>query len=74
MSQFSQYPPNPNQPKRLTRSMSERWIAGVCGGIAQRFNLDPTIVRLAFAALALFGVLPGVLAYVAAGIIMPEEF
>lgn len=64
--------PYTNQPKRLTRSLTDRWIAGVCGGIAQRFNLDPAIVRLGFVALSLAGAFPGILAYIIAWIIMPE--
>ncbi|WP_115684843.1 PspC domain-containing protein [Corynebacterium senegalense] len=64
--------PYANQPKRLTRSLTDRWIAGVCGGIAQRFNLDPAIVRLGFVALSLAGAFPGILAYIIAWIIMPE--
>jgi phage shock protein C len=35
-----------SQPKRLYRSTKNRMIAGVCGGIADYFNIDPTIVRL----------------------------
>jgi phage shock protein C len=42
--------------KRLTRSSSERMIGGVAGGLAEYFNIDPTLVRLAFVVLAL---LPG---------------
>ncbi|WP_342319539.1 PspC domain-containing protein [Corynebacterium mayonis] len=64
------YQPNPH--KRLTRSLTQRWIAGVCGGIAERFNLDPTIVRLGFVALSLTGFFPGIIAYIIAWVIMPE--
>lgn len=35
-----------NQPKRLYRSMNNRMIAGICGGLAEYLNMDPTIVRL----------------------------
>ncbi|HIZ59435.1 MAG TPA: PspC domain-containing protein, partial [Candidatus Dorea faecipullorum] len=34
--------------KRLYRSRRERLVCGVCGGVAEYFNIDPTIVRLAF--------------------------
>jgi phage shock protein PspC (stress-responsive transcriptional regulator) len=44
------------QPKRLTRSSSNRMLAGVAGGIAEYFNIDPTLVRIAFIVLAM---LPG---------------
>lgn len=41
--------------KRLYRSNSERMIKGICGGLAEYFNIDPTIVRLVFVALAFAG-------------------
>ena len=58
--------------KRLYRSKKERIIAGVCGGIAEYFNVDPTLVRLAWVVLAL-GWGTGVLAYIIAWIIVPEN-
>ena len=56
----------------LTRPRNDRMIAGVCSGIARRFGIDPTIVRIAFVASLL---LPGpqILIYFAAWILMPEE-
>ena len=63
--------PPGTQPPRLTRSRSNRVIAGVCGGIAEHFGLDPVLVRLAWVALILFGG-GGVLLYIVAWIIMPE--
>lgn len=58
--------------KRLYRSESNRMLCGVCAGIAEYFNLDPTLIRLAW---ALFYVLggSGVLAYILAAIIIPPE-
>lgn len=57
--------------KRLYRSRDKK-IGGVCGGIAEYFNMDPTIVRLIWAVLALaYGT--GILAYVLAWIIIPED-
>ena len=41
--------------KRLYRSKKERMIAGICGGVAEYFNIDPVIVRLIFVVLALGG-------------------
>ena len=38
---------------KLYRSMSDKRVAGVCGGLAKYFNIDPTLVRLAFVFLAL---------------------
>ena len=57
--------------KRLYRSRSERMLAGVCGGIAEYLNIDPTIVRLVFALVSLSG--PGLLLYLIAAIIIPED-
>ena len=54
--------------RRLYRSRDERMVAGVAGGIAEYFNIDPTLVRLAFVALTLVGGGIGLLA-----IIMPLE-
>ena len=59
--------------KRLVKSNQNRLICGVCGGIAQYFNLDPTVIRLAWAVFCLAGG-SGVLAYIIAAIIMPPEF
>lgn len=56
--------------KRLTKSQN-RMLAGVCGGVAEYFNIDPTVVRLIWAICILAGG-TGVLAYVIAAIIMPE--
>ena len=57
---------------QLYRPRDDRMIAGVCSGIARRFGIDPTIVRIAFVASLL---LPGpqILIYLAAWILMPEE-
>ncbi len=58
--------------KKLYKSRSQRMLAGVCGGIGEYFGIDPTLVRLGFVALsALFG--GGVIAYIVAAIIIPEE-
>ncbi|MCK4462394.1 MAG: PspC domain-containing protein [candidate division Zixibacteria bacterium] len=58
--------------KRLYRSRESRMIAGVCGGLGEYFDMDPTIVRLIVvaAALAAGG---GLLAYILAWIIVPER-
>lgn len=59
-------------PKRLYRSRTDRMIAGVCGGLAKHFGIDPTLVRLAFVILALAG-MSGGLAYLILWIVVPEE-
>lgn len=59
--------------KRLTRSSSDKKIAGVCGGIAKFLGLDPTLVRLAYALLTIFTAFAGVLIYIIMMLIVPEE-
>ena len=56
---------------RIHKSVKDRKIAGVCGGIAEYLNADPTIIRLAFARMVL-GWGTGVLAYIACALILPE--
>ncbi|GAA2754972.1 PspC domain-containing protein [Actinopolymorpha rutila] len=58
--------------KKLVRTKNERMIAGVCGGIARYAGLDPVIIRLALAASILLGG-AGVVLYIVAWIIVPEE-
>lgn len=58
--------------KRLTRSTSERMLAGVAGGVAAYFDMDPTLVRLIFVLLAAAGG-PGVLIYLVMWLIVPED-
>ena len=58
--------------KKLCKSSSDRYICGVCGGIAQYIGVDPTVVRLVFAGLSILGG-SGILLYLAAAFIMPEE-
>lgn len=60
-----------NEPKRLYRSRTDRKIAGVCGGIAEYFNIDPTIIRIIAVILLLPGALPGFLPYVILWIVVP---
>ena len=64
--------PNINPSKRLSRTREGRVVAGVCGGIAAYFGIDPTLVRLGFALLTIFGG-AGVLLYLVAWIVIPEE-
>ena len=56
----------------LRRSRSERWIAGVCGGIARATGVEAWILRLIFTILALFGG-TGVLLYILLWIFVPED-
>jgi len=57
--------------KKLTKS-SNRKLCGVCGGIAEYFDVDPTVIRLLWVVLCLFAG-SGILAYIVAAIIMPEN-
>ncbi|GIN11995.1 putative membrane protein YvlC [Shouchella clausii] len=60
--------------KRLTRSQDKRLLAGVCAGIADYLNIDPTIVRLITVILAIpTSVFPMVLVYIVAMLLMPIE-
>ncbi len=64
--------PSSNGTKRLYRPRDGRVVAGVCAGLATYFGVDPTLVRLAFALVTVFGGL-GVLIYLCAWVVIPEE-
>lgn len=60
--------------KKLYRSRTNRTISGVCGGIAEFFNIDPTIVRLiALLALIPTALIGGVIAYIVCTAVIPEK-
>ena len=60
--------------KRLIRPRGERKIAGVCAGLAEYFDLDLTLVRVLWLVGTFFsGIVPGIIGYVIAWIVMPEE-
>ncbi len=58
--------------KKLYRSDENKMLAGVCGGIAEYFGVDPTLIRLAWVVFSLLGG-SGVLAYILAAIIIPRD-
>ena len=58
--------------RRLRRSEVERMVGGVCGGIGEYFGIDPVLVRLAWVLLTIAGG-SGVLAYLLAWLIIPDE-
>ena len=58
--------------KKLYKSNTDKKISGVCGGIAEYFNIDPTVVRLLWI-LGPVCVGAGLLAYIAAAIVMPSK-
>ena len=60
--------------KRIFRSRSECVAAGLCGGVAEYFNVDPVLVRLMFVGVTVFtGFVLGPIAYVLGWIIVPQE-
>lgn len=58
--------------KRLYRSKKDKVLGGVCGGIAEYFNIDPVIIRVIAVVLAFMGFI-GLIAYIVAWIIVPEN-
>jgi phage shock protein C len=62
---------SPPPRRRLTRSRN-KMIAGVCGGLAEYFELDPTLVRVAYVLVSILSVaFPGILAYIILMVVMP---
>jgi phage shock protein C len=59
--------------KKLYRSRTDKMVAGVCGGLGIYLGVDPTLVRLAFVLLLLFGIGSGLLVYLAMMLIVPLE-
>jgi phage shock protein C len=58
--------------RKLKRSNKDKMLGGVCGGLGEHLNIDPTIVRLVFIILALAGG-PGILIYIILWLIMPLD-
>ena len=58
--------------KKLCKSETDKMICGVCGGIAEYFGIDATLVRLGFAVFSVLGG-SGILAYIAAAVIIPRD-
>lgn len=60
--------------KRIYRSRNERQLAGVCGGLAIYFDVDPSIIRVAWVIISLISTaVPGLLVYIICAIVIPEE-
>ncbi len=58
--------------KKLYRSQTDKMIAGACGGLAEYFEIDSTLLRLVWALIVVFtGFAPGVVVYIVAALIMP---
>lgn len=61
-------------PKRLKRSLTDKMLAGVCGGLATYMDVDSTLIRLGFAFATVFTVVfPGVLIYLIMWLVVPKE-
>jgi phage shock protein PspC (stress-responsive transcriptional regulator) len=58
--------------KRLYKSQTNKVLFGVCGGLGEYFNIDPTIVRLILVLLVLFAG-TGILAYIVAALVIPNS-
>jgi len=59
--------------KRLYRSKKERMLGGVCGGLGEHLDVDPTVIRLVWAVIPLLSLGTGLLIYLVAWILIPEE-
>lgn len=59
--------------KRLYRSGTDRWVAGVCGGLGEYFGIDPTLIRLLWIVLLLPGGIPGLVPYIICWAVIPRE-
>lgn len=60
--------------KYLYKSEDDKKLEGVCGGVAEYFNTDPTLIRAGYALLTIItGVLPGIVGYIVMAIIMPKK-
>ena len=58
--------------KKLYRSKSNRVLLGVCGGVAEYFNIDPTVIRVIWAVTSIFA-FAGVVAYAVCAFVIPEK-
>lgn len=59
-------------PKKLTRSTTDKWLGGVCGGLAEYTGVDATLIRIITVVLVVVGVGTTLLVYLAAWLLMPE--
>lgn len=59
--------------KRLYRSRENRMIAGICGGLGEALEIDPTIIRLLFVFVGIItGIVPAIITYIIGWLIIPE--
>lgn len=57
--------------RKFYRSREQKWVAGVCGGLAEKFGITPLLVRLAFVALIAVGGFPIVIVYSVLWVVLP---
>lgn len=62
-----------NDYRKLVRSKMNRMVCGVCGGIGEYLNLDPTVVRLLWLVCSLASCGTGLVVYIVAAVVMPED-
>jgi phage shock protein C len=62
-----------NEPKKLFRSRHNRMLAGVCGGLAEYFNIDPTLMRVITIVLAFTPFVPVIIIYLLLWLLIPER-
>jgi phage shock protein C len=61
------------QPRRLIRSKDDKWVSGVCGGVARYLGVDANLVRLVVVLGTILGFGSLIIAYIVAWILMPQE-
>ncbi|WP_292364333.1 MULTISPECIES: PspC domain-containing protein [unclassified Methanoculleus] len=60
--------------KKLYRSTTDRWVAGICGGIGEYLEIDPNVIRAIWVIVTvLTGFLPGIIIYILLWLILPEQ-
>ena len=59
--------------KRLYRSRKERMLGGICGGLGEHIDVDPTIIRMVLVVVTLFSLGIGIIVYIIAWILIPES-
>lgn len=62
-----------NEPKKLYRSRTNRMLAGVCGGLAEYFNIDPTLARVIAVVMLFMPFSPAILTYLILWLLIPEK-
>ena len=62
-----------NNGKKLVRSSTDKYIMGVCGGLAEYLEIDSTVIRLIWAGASLLSAGAGILLYIIASVLMPSD-